>query len=210
MSKGEIIDLLVFRIQSDLDIFQRTKTIPHTILEGTYDIEEIKNVYYDDLSAKHKKIADRLYKEYYERIEENVDSLKLAMKKDYARVVKNLASEHESFYFKEIMNSYRPGMNPLRALYYQTRDVIRRYNPEHPYHYWLIDLVTDLEFNNIILDALRKDTGKLERIIKRYYFPLVKNSEGVPLELFHAKQQLKDFRHYYQFFRSVKDWTPDE
>ena len=66
MSKGEIIDLVVLRIQSDLDIFQRTKTIPHTILEGTYDIEEIKNVYYDDLSAKHKKIADRLYKEYYE------------------------------------------------------------------------------------------------------------------------------------------------
>ena len=95
MSKGEIIDLVVLRIQSDLDIFQRTKTIPHTILEGTYDIEEIKNVYYDDLSAKHKKIADRLYKEYYERIEENVDSLKLAMKKDYARVVKNLANTCE-------------------------------------------------------------------------------------------------------------------
>ena len=210
MSKGEIIDLVVLRIQSDLDIFQRSKTIPHTILEGTYDIEEIKNVYYDNLSAKHKKIADKLYKEYYERIEENVDSLKLAMKKDYARVVKNLASEHESFYFKEIMNSYRPGMNPLRALYYQTRDVIRRFNPEHPYHYWLIDMVTDLEYNNIILDALRKDIGKLERIIKRYYFPLVKNSEGVPLELFHAKQQLKDFRHYYQFFRGIKDWAPDE
>jgi hypothetical protein len=210
MSKGEIIDLVVLRIQSDLDIFQKTKTIPHTILEGTYDIEEIKGVYYDSLSSKHKKIADRLYKEYYERIEENVDSLKLAMKKDYARVVKNLASEHESFYFKEIMNSYRPGMNPLRALYYQTRDVIRRYNPEHPYHYWLIDLVTDLEFNNIMLDALRKDIGKLERIIKRYYFPLIKNSDGVPLEMFHAKQQLKDFRHYYQFFRGVKDWTPDE
>ena len=31
MSKGEIIDLVVLRIQSDLDIFQKTKTIPHTI-----------------------------------------------------------------------------------------------------------------------------------------------------------------------------------
>ena len=36
------------------------------------------------------------------------------------------------------------------------------------------------------------------------------DSDGVPLEMFHAKQQLKDFRHYYQFFRGVKDWTPDE
>ena len=210
MSKGEIIDFVVLRIQNDLDKFQRTKTIPHTLLEGTYDIEEIKSVYYESLSSKHQKIADRLYKEYNERIDENVDSLKLAMKKDYARVVKNMSTEHESFRFKQIMNSYRPGMNPIRALYYQTRDVTRRYNPEHPYHYWLIDLVTDLEFNNIILDALSKDVRKLERIIKRYFFPLTKNAEGIPLELFHAKQQLKDFRHYYIFFRGIKDWSPDE
>ena len=168
------------------------------------------NVYYKKLSSKHQKLADKIYKEYLEKIDENIDTLKKAMKKDYARVVKNMATEHESFYFKEIMNLYRPSINPVRALYYQTRDVTRRYNPEHPYHYWLIDLVSDLEFNNIILDALRKDIGKLERIIKRYYFPLVKKTEGVPLEMFHAKQQLKDFRHYYQFFRSVKDWQPDE
>ena len=96
------------------------------------------------------------YTQYNERIDENVDSLKLAMKKDYARVVKNMSTEHESFRFKQIMNSYRPGMNPVRALYYQTRDVIRRYNPEHPYHYWLIDLVTDLKilFVNTIVTVL--------------------------------------------------------
>ena len=49
MSKGEIIDFVVLRIQNDLDKFQRTKTIPHTLLEGTYDIEEIKSVYYNSL-----------------------------------------------------------------------------------------------------------------------------------------------------------------
>jgi len=132
------------------------------------------------------------------------------MKRDYDRVFKNMASAHESFRYRQIMNLYRPGINPIRALYYQTRDVSRRYNPEHPFHYWLIDMVTDLEYNNIILDALRKDIGKLERIIKRYYYPITKLDDGVPLELFHAKQQLKDFRHYYQFFRGIKDWRPDE
>jgi hypothetical protein len=131
------------------------------------------------------------------------------MKKDYARVVRNMATEHDSFRFKQIMNSYRPGINPVRAMYYQTRDVARRYNIEHPYHYWLMDLVTDLEFNNIILDALKKDVNKLERIIKRYYFPLIEHNDGIPLELFHAKQQLKDFKHYYLFFRGLKDWQED-
>ena len=147
MSKGEIIDFVVLRIQNDLDKFQRTKTIPHTLLEGTFDIEEIKNVYFDSLSPKHQKIANRLYKEYTEKINENVDSLKLAMKRDYARVIKNMSTEHDSFRFKQIMNSYRPGMNPIRAMYYQTREITRRYNPEHPYHYWLMDLVTDTFFD---------------------------------------------------------------
>jgi hypothetical protein len=121
-----------------------------------------------------------------------------------------MSTEHESFRFKEVMNSYRPGINPVRALYYQSRDVTRRYNPENPFHYWLIDLVEDTEFNNIILDALAKDVRKLERIIKRYYFPLVNHGDGIPLELFHAKQQLKDFKHYYLFFRGIKEFHPDE
>ena len=81
MSKGEIIDFNVLRIQNDLDQFKRTKTIPHSLLEGTYDIEEIKNVYYDSLPAKYQKLADKIYKEYHEKIEESVDTLKQAMKR---------------------------------------------------------------------------------------------------------------------------------
>ena len=118
----------------------------------------------------------------------------------------NLNTTHDSFWFKDVMNLYRPNMNPVRALYYQTREVTRRYNPEDPHHYWLKDLITDREFNNILLDALSRDIKKLERIIKRYYLPLTEVSQDVPLELFHAKQQLKDFRAYYLFFDSTKSW----
>lgn len=210
MSKGEIIDFVILRITTELDKFQRQKTIPHTLLEGAIEIDEIKDTYYEKLSPKYQRIFNRLLKEYHQNIGKNIESLKTAMKKDYARVVNNMSTEHESFRFKEVLNSYRPGINPVRALYYQTRDVTRRYNPEHPYHYWLIDLVEDTEFNNIILDALGKDVRKLERIIKRYYFPLVNHGDGIPLELFHAKQQLKDFKHYYLFFRGIKEFHPDE
>ena len=210
MSKGEIIDFVVLRITTELDKFERTKTIPHTLLEGAIEIDEIRDVYHDQLPAKYQKILNQLLKEYDSQVIDNIESMKLAMKKDYARVIKNMSTEHDSFRFKEIMNSYRPGINPVRALYYQAREVVRRYNSEDPSHYWLIDLITDLEFNNIILDALGTDVKKLEKIIKRYYFPLTKHGSGIPLELFHAKQQLKDFRHYYQFFRNLKDWQPDE
>ena len=210
MSKGEIIDFVILRITTELDKFQRTKTIPHTLLEGAIEIDQIKDVYYEKLSAKYQKIFNKLLKEYHQNIGENIDSLKEAMKKDYARVMKNMSTDHDSFRYKEIMSQYRPGMNPIRALFYESREVIRRYNPDNPHHYWLVDLITDKLFNNILLDALGADTKKLERIIKRYYFPLVNHGKGIPLELFHAKQQLKDFRHYYMFFRNLKDWAPDE
>ena len=167
MTKGEIIDFEVLRIQNDLDNYKRTNTIPHTILEGTFDIEEIKDVFLNTLPPKYKKIGKRLVNEYYEKINENLESLKTAMKRDYDRVFKNMASAHESFRYKQIMNLYRPGINPIRALYYQTRDVSRRYNPEHPYHYWLIDLVTDLEFNNII----EQSRFSLNEIKNLYFFP---------------------------------------
>ena len=209
MGNGEIIDFNVLRIQSELDRYQRTKTIPHSLLEGTYSISEIKDLYFDKLAPKYQKIATRLHKEYYGHLESNIESLRTALRRDYTSVMKNLNTEHDSFWFKDVMNLYRPGMNPVRALYYQTREVTRSYNPDDPHHYWLKDLITDREFNNILLDALHTDVKKLERIIKRYFVPLTENSPDVPLELFHAKQQLKDFRAYYLFFRSTRDWDKE-
>jgi len=210
MSKGEIIDFVVLRIQSELDRYQRTKTIPHSILDGTYDIEEVAELYLDKLTPKYQKLAKKLHREYYEKIEENVESLREALKREYASVMMHLHTNHSSFYFDSVMNLYRPDMNPIRALYYQTREVIRRYNSEDPHHYWLIDLITDREYNNIICDALAKDIKKLERVIKRYYFPIVKYGDGIPLELFHAKRTLQDYRHFYNFFADKKHFVPDE
>ena len=58
MSKGEIIDFVVLRIQNDLDIFQRSKTIPHTLLEGTYDIEEKVSIMIVCLQSTKKLLID--------------------------------------------------------------------------------------------------------------------------------------------------------
>tara|TARA_B100002019_G_C21202804_1_gene564975 strand:+ start:421 stop:1053 length:633 start_codon:yes stop_codon:yes gene_type:complete len=210
MSKGEIIDFVVLRIQSELDRYQRTKTIPHSILDGTYDIEEVADLYIDKLTPKYQRLAKKLQKEYYENITDNLDGLKETLRKEYTSVMNNLNTNHDSFYFSEVMNLYRPDMNPVRALYYQTREVIRRYNPEDPHHYWLIDLITDREYNNIICDALAKDLKKLERILKRYYIPITQLDDWVPLELFHARRTVQDYRHFYSFFQDVLHWKPDE
>ena len=56
MSKGEIIDFVLLRITTELDKFERATTIPHTLLEGAIEIDEIQDVYYDKLSPKYQKI----------------------------------------------------------------------------------------------------------------------------------------------------------
>ena len=89
--------------------------------------------------------------------------------------------------------------------------MVRGYNPDNHNHQWLAELVTDREFNNKMLEALEHDMKIIERILKRYYWPLLKLKEKeIPLELFHARQYIKDARFYYQFFVNMQRWSPDE
>lgn len=209
MNKGQLIDFVVLRLQNELDKFQRTKTIPHTILEGTYDITEITETYFDQFPPKYQRLANKLADEYHAKIGESIDSLKVALRKEYTHVMSNLSTRHESFVFDNILIKYRKDINPVRALYYETREIQRRYDPDNEYHVWLAGLVTDKEYNNILVDALQKDIAKLERIIKRYYYPLVQSQDIMPLELVHAKSTIKDFRHYLVIFEEIQCWVPD-
>lgn len=201
--KGEVIDFEVLRIQSELENYSRTETLPHLLLNGAYNLDEVFNAYYDKLTPKHKLIADHLKSNYATTLTNCITSLRLALKKEYVAVMQDLASEHESFIFEHVKNKYRPGMNPLRALYYEIREVKRTFSSENDYHIWLVELLTDKGFRNILEDALTKDIKRLEKIIARYYVPIVKNSTDIPLELFHAKQTISDFRHYATVFRDI-------
>ena len=201
--KGEVINFEVLRIQSELDNYSRTETLPHLLLNGAYDLDEIFNAYYNKLTPKHKLIADHLKSNYATTLTNCITSLRIALKKEYVAVMNDLSSEHEAFIFEHVMNKYRPGINPLRALYYEIREVKRNFSSENDYHIWLVELITDKGFRNILEDALTKDIKRLEKIIARYYLPIVKNSTDIPLELFHAKQTISDFRHYATVFRDI-------
>ncbi len=201
--KGEVIDFEVLRIQSELENYSRTETLPHLLLNGAYNLDDIFDAYYDKLTPKHKLIADHLKSNYDTTLTHCITSLRIALKKEYVAVMNDLSSEHEAFIFEHVRKKYRPGMNPLRALYYEIREVKRTFSSENDYHVWLVELITDKGFRNILEDALTKDIKRLEKIIARYYLPIVKNSTDIPLELFHAKQTISDFRHYATVFRDI-------
>jgi hypothetical protein len=198
--RGEVINFEILRIESELEKYDETGILPLIILDGVYSLEDICTIHYDNLSKKHQKIADDLKSNYHTSLTKCVTSLRLSLKKEYAYVMNNLATSHESFRFRSVMKKYRSQINPIKALYYELREVRRRYSSENEHHVWLVDLLADKHYKNIIIDSLEKDIKRLERVVRQFYIPIVKNSVSVPLELFHAKQTINDFKHFHQTF----------
>lgn len=206
----DVVDFVLIRIQHELEKYKKTKTLPFDILEGAYSIDEIKQGYYDKLSPKYKKIADSLIKEYESKIKSNLSSLKCALRKDYTSTMNLLETESDDFKFPSVLIKYRPKINPVRALFYEAREITRCYSLENEYHVWLISMLQDLEYNNKLVDALSIDIRRLEKIVSRYYLPMTQYTDSIPLELFHARQLIKDFRHYKNTFISLKSWDPEQ
>jgi len=206
---SDVVDFVLLRIQNELDKYKKTKTIPFDLLEGAYSIDDIKLNYYAKLDPKYQKIADALIKSYEEKINNNLESLKIALRKEYTSIINQLETEVGDFKFPSVLVKYRPNINPVRALFYEIREITRSYNTENEYHAWLIGLMQDLEYNNKLVDALSVDIRRLEKIVSRYYLPLIKYTDKIPLELFHARQLIKDFRHYRNTFIALKSWDPE-
>lgn len=206
----DIIDFVCVRIQSELDKFEKTKTIPHDLLDGVWTVNDIEQCI-NTFDEKHKRLARKLIKIYAAKMGESLDTLRKSLRRDYTAIAFQSRSRSNEFAFPTILSRYRPSINPIRAIFYDCREIVRHYNPENERHVWLAELVTDLEFNNKILDALEHDIKRVERLIKRYYWPITTlDPTNIPLELFHARQLVKDGRHYYKFFKDIQSWKPDE
>ncbi len=210
MKNGNVIDFRILRLQNELEKYRKTGVIPGMLLDGFFSVEDIFDKFYEQLPKKYQRVADNLKEEYYHSLVENQGQLRAALRSDYEYVMSTLCTEHDSFVIPAILRKYRKDMNPVRAIYYDSRELFRGYDPENHTHHLLIGLLTDPEYNNILLNALERDIASLEKIIKRYYIPLTRMSESIPLELFHARQTIRDFKHYHKTFRSARNWIPDE
>jgi hypothetical protein len=206
---NNIVDFVLLRIQNELDKYNRSKTIPFDLLEGAYSLDDIKDIYYDKLTDKYKKIADRLIRDYEKKLSESLESIKTALRKEYTSVINQLETEKSDFKFPSVLIKYRPNINPIRALFYEFREITRSFNIDNEYHVWLLNLIQDKEYNNKIVDALMIDTKRLEKIVSRYYLPMTKYTDSIPLELFHARQLIKDFQHYKSTFTMALTWDPE-
>jgi len=204
----DIISFKCVRIQGELDRFQRSNVIPRDLVEGAYSIDDIHECM-PNFSKKHQRIASKLIDAYTVNMKKHLDEIKVSLRTEYSIVIESLETNNADFKFPTIMHRYRPDLNPITAIYYDCRELMRKFNAADPRHEWLLGLLQDREFSNRMTDALSKDIIRLERIISRYYWPMHKLSNHIPLELFHARKLTTDFKHYITMFSSILEWEPN-
>ena len=204
----DIISFKCVSLQGELERYRKSKIIPHDLIEGTYSIDDINDCmcHFD---AKNQYIAHRLIKAYTNNMAKHLDDIKLELRSEYSVVMSKLETLDTKFQFPTVLGRYRADINPVTALYYEARELVRSFDPHKDRHEWLLGLLQDREFNNQLVDALSKDIIRLDRIVSRYYWPMHKLSTDIPLELFHSRQITTDFKHYITMFTSILEWEPN-
>lgn len=206
---SDLIDIVCVRVVAALEEFASTGTVPSMLLNHSVTVDQIEGCA-KHLSRSQRKIAKAVVEKYLDHMRNNLAVIKTRLRTDYTLTLENLHTQDAQFQFPTVLSRYRSSINPVTALYYDAREMVRSYNIDDERHVWLLGLLSDSQFNNQILDALNTDMCSLEKIIKDYHWILRKLDSKVPLELFHAKQIIKDFSQHYVLFAGIPSWEPHE
>jgi hypothetical protein len=208
MSK-DIINFDSIRLTTELNKFKLHKTIPNTFLDGTFSILDLKENY-NDLSAKHKRLADRLMKKYDVEIRDSADGLEKSMLNEYRGFLSNQHCRAEWWVYPAVMQKYRVNINPVRAVYYETKEMIKKFNSHSVHHGWLHDMITENEWHQRVMKAILSDRKRVDKIIN-FYLPLYESAGlETPIELKHLQTLRSDLLDYANLFTTVRNWSPDD
>jgi len=207
MSK-DIINIDSIRLTTELNKFQKFKRIPNSFLDGTFTILHLKENY-EEFSAKHKKIADKLIEVYNVELRQSEEGLQLSLMNEYRGFIRNQFTRQEHWAFPAVMKKYRANINPVRAMYYEVKDMIKYFNHHDEHHGWLLEIVHDKEWHHRVMKAILGDRKKVDKIIN-FYHPLFEaGGLATPLEIKHLKTLRSDLLDYANLFTKVKHWDPE-
>tara|TARA_B100002019_G_C21224416_1_gene576555 strand:- start:145 stop:768 length:624 start_codon:yes stop_codon:yes gene_type:complete len=203
----DVINIDSIRLTTELNKFRRNKVIPSSFLDGTFTILDLKDNY-NDFSAKHKKLADKLIDVYNVELRQSADGLQKSLLNEYRGFVRNQYTRQEHWSYPAVMKNYRANINPVRAIYYEVKEMIKRYNDHDEHHGWLLDIVTSNEWHHRIMKDIIGDRKKVDKIIN-FYSPLYEAGNiPLPIEITHLKTLRSDLLDYANLFTKVKTWRP--
>lgn len=189
---SNVVKLVCLKVRSALLEFQKTKSVPKLMINGDITLSDISSCmsnFNDDEIIQLKKMQG-LYKNYCIT---NKKRFKANLRAEYADAIINFKTRDPDFIFEDIMSAYRKDINPVSALCNELNRMSKSYDPDNLYHQWLIDLVTGKEMNKKLYNALKTDIFVLDNILNKYNLLFSVDSSQIPLELFHAKQKIKEF-----------------
>jgi hypothetical protein len=129
------------------------------------------------------------------------------MKTEYYSMMTALGTWKKDFALPEVINRYRTGINPVRALYYEAVQVHKRYNRDDPYHSWLAEKLASDEFSELLINTLKTDVRSLEKFVAKHYSAY--QESNIPVEMFHVMYTLEDYREYLAFFKTAVKSHPE-
>lgn len=203
----DIINFDAVRLSTELNKFQKHKSIPTSFFDGTFSLLDLKENY-NDLSKKHQKIADKLISQYTQDINSSQGSLHKSFLNEYIGFLNNQCTRKPEWEFGPVMKKFRQNINPVRALIYDAKEVIKYFNHNNEHHMWLQEILSDKELNSKLLDCIVRDRKRVDKIIN-YYHPLYKSANiELPIEMLHLKQLRQDLLEYANFVTVLKKWDP--
>lgn len=205
----EIIDFRLVRFESLLIKFAKTNEIPNEFLDGSMDLEYLSTKYKDTLSEYHTKIVSKLKRLLTSRIKKSAKNVLVTFMEEYYYFYTTQCTKESKWHHEIVMSKYRKNINPIRAMYYEVLNLMSAYNPENEVHQFVVDLFTDAEWRNAIINCISKDIKVIDKITSTYHYPLEKIGEK-PFEFLYLVELKKDLVSARSVFRSMEHWSPDE
>lgn len=208
---SKIVDFVCVRVKNEVGKFMKSNIISRDLINGEFSVTDIQHCIEtcDRLSQDEKIAAQQMIDKYNQLVEKNYNAVKNHFRHEYANLIENLKTCSDDFRFTVIMQKYRNNINPVSALYYEVRHMLHNFSPENEAHAWLMDIITDAEFIKKLLNAIDEDVRSLEKIMNIYYQPLTNNKDNIPLEIFHIRHLLEDFKVYRSAFQVANIWNDE-
>ena len=203
----ELIKFKCILLQSEIDRFLETNTLPTSFIDGTWSLNDLHECLGCFHNQDQEMAAHQLIHDYEQYMIKNLSQLQESLRKKYRTIISHMNTQAPQFIFPTVMSRYREYINPIKALYHDTREIVNNYDRANTRHLWLANLFQDEKFNDHILEALDLDMDRLNKIIQEYNWIFLNKDINTPLELLHAKQCLTDFSYYYDFFQKLKNWN---
>ena len=98
---SDLINFVCVRVQAELNLFEKTSTIPHTLLDGVFTVDDIIDCR-QYLSPRYQDLADKLVNEYTTMTEKSIESMRRSLKQEYNAIFQNAYTKSNNFWFPAI------------------------------------------------------------------------------------------------------------